>query len=190
MPEINLLANNNSRSGVGDTLALLLVRALAVVLIMLMLFFVFVFFSNRSVNTKIEKTSVQIQQDQDEIAKNSDRQRLLTRQAQLKEAKVIISNHVYWSRFFGDLAKSTLQTARFGSFASEADGTVMASVIVPDYATLDKFLQVFDLPAYNGNFSDIKIVSIAKAAGSEINELDARIRFRYNTESLKNKAAK
>lgn len=190
MPEINLLANNNARGGVGDTLALLLVRALAVVLILLMLFFIYIFFSNRSVDSKIESTSAQIQKDQNEIAENSDRQRLLTRQAQLKEAKVIITNHVFWSRFFGDLAKSTLQNARFGSFASEADGTVTASVIVPDYATLDKFLQVFDLPAYNGNFSDVKIVSIAKAANSETNELDARIRFRYNTESLKNKATK
>jgi biopolymer transport protein ExbD len=77
---------------------LLLVRALAVVLILLMLFFVYIFFSNRSVDSKIESTSAQIQKDQNEIAENSDRQRLLTRQAQLKEAKVIITNHVFWSR--------------------------------------------------------------------------------------------
>lgn len=188
MPEINLLNNNSGpKAGIGSTLASTMSKALIVVLVLLLAYWGYALFATRSARNSIASAKYAIEQDQQDIIKNGGRNEVLTRQAQLKQADTLITNHVYWSRFFSDIAKATLKTAAYGGFAVDADGVITASVIVPDYQSLDQFLQVFDLPAYNGNFSNVKIVSVSKSQDENVEALDARIKFNYSVGALKNK---
>ncbi len=189
MPEINLLNNTGQRPNIASTIASTMSKALVVVLILLLAYWGYTLLATRSVRNNIATAKFAIEQDQQDIIKNGGRSELLTRQAQLKQANTLISNHVYWSRFFSDIAKATLKTAAYGGFAADANGVITASVLVPVYQALDQFLQVFDLPAYNGNFSDVKIVSVSKSQDEDTQSLDARVRFNYSVGSLKNKQA-
>jgi cell division protein FtsB len=185
MPEINLLSNNTKKVSVGSAIGSLMVKALAVVLIFMLVYWGYTLFMSRRTASRIKETTAQIEKDQQDILKNTKRDELLTRQVQLQEAEKIIHNHVYWSRFFKDIAKSTLRTSSYGGFTVDPGGVITVSVNVPDYQTLDQYLQVFDLPAYNTNISDIKIVSVSKVEKEGSQTLDARLRFNYNKQSLK-----
>lgn len=187
MPEINLLNNNSQQASFGSTLASTMSKALVVVLILLLAYWGYVLLATRSAKNGIASATFAIEQDQQEIIKNGGRSEVLTRQAQLKQASTLITNHVYWSRFFSDVAKATLKTAAYGGFSVDPDGVITASVIVPDYQALDQFLQVFDLPAYNGNFSNVRIISVSKSEEENVESLDARIKFNYSIGALKNK---
>lgn len=160
-------------------------KALAVVLVAAIAYYGVVLYLNSKTTKGIAEIKAKIEADQQEIIKNKSRPELLTRQVQLKEAEKIIKNHVYWSRFFKDIANATLKVSSYGGFTTDQGGVIVASVLVPDYPTLDLWLQVFDLPAYNQNFSDVKIVSISPVEKVNFKGYDARIRFTYNVDSLK-----
>ncbi len=187
MPEINLLTNSGPQSSIGSTLASMMSKAFGVVLVLLLLYWGYVLFAVHTTKNNIAEASAAIKQDQQDIIQNGGRDEVLTRQAQVKQASTLINNHVYWSRFFSDIAKATLKTAAYGTFAADEKGVITASVIIPDYQSLDQFLQVFDLPAYNGNFNNVRIVSVSKSQEENTDLLDARIRFEYTIGALKNK---
>jgi len=185
MAEINLLATNTKKTTLGSAIGSLMVKALAVVLLAALAYYGFAFFMVSSMDKKITETKALIESDQQDIISNKARPELLIRQTQLDEAAKLISSHVYWSRFFKDIAKATLQASAYGGFTVDQGGVIIASVLVSDYAALDQWLQVFDLPSFNKNFSDVKIISVTKVDEENFVGLDARVKFTYNLESLK-----
>lgn len=185
MSEINLLNSNTKKTSLSSAIGSLMAKALIVVLVAAIVYYGVVLFLSSKTTKDISAIKVKIETDQQEILKNESRPELLTRQVQLKEAENIIKNHVYWSRFFKDMANATLKASSYGGFTVDKGGVIVASVLVSDYATLDQWLQVFDLPTYNKNFSDVKIVSISAVDKVDFKGYDARIKFTYNVDSLK-----
>lgn len=190
MAEINLLATNTKKTTIGSAIGSLMVKALAVVLLAALTYYGYASFKVGSTDKKITETKAQIESDQQDIISNKARPELLARQTQLDAAEKLIGSHVYWSRFFKDIANATLQTSAYGGFTADQGGTITASVLTADYATLDQWLQVFDLDAFNKNFSDVKVISVAKIEKENFVGLDARINFKYNLGALKGAQAK
>lgn len=185
MAEINLLSNNTPRPSVSKTLSSIFVKTLAVLLLLVLVYFGYIFFALKNTSNASASETEKINQDQQDILSNKNRSELLIRQSQLKEAENLIENHVYWSRFFKDIAQATLKTTSYSDFSSQGDGNITVSLTVPDYKTLDEFLQVFDLPQFNKNFSNVRIISVAKTTQGSVPSLKVKVRFQYNIDVLK-----
>jgi hypothetical protein len=85
-----------------------------------------------------------------------------------------------------ELARVSLQRSDYVSIDAVSDGSLSLSVKLPSYADADKFLQVFDLPEYNRQFSNVRVLSIVKSTdeGGAISYL-MRVQLDFSTDFLK-----
>ncbi len=190
MSQINLLNINKKNLYPDQILALWAVRIFATILILMFLYYGYLWFAVKSTADKILMLQDQINADQKSVLANPDRAELLVRQAQLRDVAGLVTKHLYWSRMFPELASVTLKTAAYSSLNIAGDSTATMSVIVPTYTELDRFLQIFDLPEVNKNFSNLKIVSISKTQTINGLQINARISMKYNPEFMKNSITK
>lgn len=185
MPEINLLNTEVKRASIPEEIFLWLMRLLAFILLLAFLYFGYTLFALSRTNASINDEEQKIDQATQDIINNSSRDEVVTRQGQLQQVDTLIQDHVYWSKFFPELARVTLQSAVYSTFSANPDGTAIVTVLVPDYATLDNYLQVFDLPDYNKTFSNVRLVSTTNAPAETGGGIQARISLKYNPEYLK-----
>lgn len=186
MAQINLLGSNAS---VKNTrfLPTLLVRIFIVALVLVVIYYGYLFFTLKSKTNAIADVQQKIAQAQSESLANQDRKELLVRQQQLQNANDLIKKHVYWSYFLPELARVTLQNGSYLDITSQNNGIVDLSLTVSDYAEMDKVLQVFDLPQFNQEFSDVKIVSVGKSQDKDVIRNQLKIQLKFNTDFIKNK---
>ncbi len=186
MAQINLLGSSDlgKKSGFPTTL---LGRVLFVVLILVLVYYTYLFFSIRSKTSAIAEMEQRIAQAQSESLSNIDRKELLTRQQQLQNANDLIKTHVYWSYFLPELAKVTLQNSSYLDITTQNNGIVELTLVVPNYAEMDKVLQVFDLPQFNQQFSDVKIVSIGKSQQKDVIRNELKVQLKFNTDYIRNR---
>jgi hypothetical protein len=157
MAEINLLKQKTASQDFLNALPKIVMNFLIFVLLGVIVFYAWLFIQTRSISSKISKTQEELSQVKIKANSQENRDELLTRQLQLSEFTKLLNSHIYWSKFFPELARVTLKTAAYSSFEASAKGTASLIVTVPNLTELDKFLQVFDNPKFNENFYNLRI---------------------------------
>ncbi len=181
MAQINLLKQTESSQHSWDIIPKIFARLFLLVLILLVIYYGWTVFSYGQVEKETVATQKKINDDKIAALSIPKRDEVLTRQLQLKTQEGLVSSHIYFSQLFPELARVTLKTASYSSLQAVADGSMTLNATVPSVDDLDKYLQVFDLPKFNENFSDIKIGGFHKASnlpgGSTALNFSVRMRF-------------
>jgi hypothetical protein len=187
--QINLLKQTESNQHSWDIVPKIFARLFLFILVLLVLYYGWTVVSYGQVESQIAKTQTQINNDRAAAMSLADRNEVLTRQLQLQTQASLISNHIYFSQLFPELARVTLKTASYSSLQAVSDGTMTLTATVPTVDDLDKYLQIFDLPAFNQNFSDIKIGGFHKTVSPTGGNtaLNFSVRMQYNPALIKYK---
>ncbi len=180
MAQINLLKQKSQGQNFLHYLPSILVKFLAVLLLAVLVYYVWLFVKARSAENEIRNLGQKIVQARSDVAAEEGRDKLLTRQAQLKELENLVSGHVYWSKLLPALSEATLKTASYSSLQILDDGDITLDVTVPTLVDLDKFLQVFDLPEFNKNFSNVRIGAFHKVPSEDKIVFNFEVRMKYN----------
>lgn len=186
MPDINLLQSESHDIGSEvSNAARIFARLLFVVMIFTFVAYGVLFFFNWSAESSLSKVTSSIQVKQAEIINNKDRNELITRQEQLAELETLIDKHVYWSYLMPELARVTLKSGRYTNIEANSAGKLNLSVNLPSYEDVEKFLQIFDLPEYNQQFSNVRIVSIGKTQTGTAIETQLTVQLTFNPAFIK-----
>jgi len=180
MADINLLGNTNKGFSFARNGASMAAKILATVLVLVLLYFVFLRLqisqTTRAVNDAQAKTS----EVESETLAGKDRGEVVTRQGQVQNLNNLLKSHVYWSGLLPELARVTLKSASYVGFTADTFGVMSVDVIVPTYADADKYLQVFDLPQFNQQFSDVKVLSISKIQSGSTVQTEMKLQLKFN----------
>lgn len=188
MADINLLQNDTSTTGsiVGRG-GFYVSRLLMVVLVAVIAWYGYLLFDGHKTSGSIKDTQAKISQAESEALNNEGRGELLTRQGQVKALDGLIENHLYWSYLLPELARVTLPSTKYTTVEADAAGKLSLSVSLNSYDDFEKFMQVFDLPEYNQQFSNVRVVSINKTQKDDTIETVVRLQLTFNPEFIKGK---
>jgi hypothetical protein len=190
MAEINLLQPEQvSASTLIGRGQYFVSRILMIILIVMLAGYAYLFVDLSRTNTNVAKTKSKIAQAQQEALNNKNRGELLTRQGQLKELDTLIKGHLYWSYLLPELARVTLKSAKYSNIEADATGKLNLTVSLNSYEELEKFLQIFDLPEYNEQFSNVKVISITKTQQEATGTIDTAVKLQltFNPAYIKGK---
>ena len=79
----------------------------------------------------------------------------------------------------------TLRSAKYTSIDATNDGSLNLAVSLPNYTEVEKYMQIFDLPEYNKQFSNVRIVSIDTLQEETSIEILLRLKLDFNPEFIK-----
>ncbi len=157
MTQINLLKQTAPTTNLWAIIPKILARFFLVVLIALVAYYAWLIINSKKIAKDIITTQIEINDGKKEGLHMDKREEVLVRQQQLQAVNDTLTKHLYWTQLFSELARVTLKNANYSSIRVGTDGVVTLTGNVPTIADLDKYLQVFDLSAFNKNFSDIRI---------------------------------
>jgi hypothetical protein len=183
MAQINLLKQTSSSGkggGLRDRTVKIFVRLFLIILLALVGYYGWLFFLSRSIDGKIAFAQTQIAEQTQQALNLTGRGELLTRQQQLQNLNSLVAAHVYWSQIFKPLADATLNTASYSSFQVGTGNDLILSATVPSLTDLDKYMQVFNLPQINRNFSNIRISGFTIAQGKNSSGVKFNVQMQYN----------
>lgn len=160
MAQINLLKQQSESESLIQKAPTILVRILAVLALAVIAYYAWMYIREKRIVKEIQEVETNVSQLYAEAMSIPGRQELFTRQGQLKEYMTISSAHKYFSQIFLPLAQVTLKTAKYSNFQASEDGTINLSTTVPDIKDVDKFIQIFNIPQFYENFSDVRIGSL------------------------------
>lgn len=186
MADINLLGSEKKEFHFSERGFSWLARLMVVVVVAILAYYGYLFYASHKVQGQIDSLRTKTQTAQADAVSNKDRAQLLTRQGQLASLNPLIKNHTYWSALLPEVARVTLKQASYVTMQADSSGTMVLTVSVPDYASMDKFLQVFDMSQYNQQFKDVKILSINKSQEASNLNLNLRIQLSFNPDFIKN----
>jgi hypothetical protein len=186
MPDINLLQTPNAQgNNFSKGSSRLLSRILMVALVAVVLGYVYMKYDHWATAKKITDIQTSVASAQAEALTSKDRNQLITRQGQTKELDKLIGSHLYWSYLLPELARVSLTSAKYTSIEADSDGKLTLNVNLNSYEDLEKYMQIFDLPEYNQEFSDVKIISIARVQVDSQLQTQARIQLTFDPTFLK-----
>lgn len=187
MADINLLGtdSHNSSSVNNGMLARLLARLMMLLLFLSVAAYAGLYLLNYLSKNNLETTNTKIEQLQTQALASKDRNELVTRQEQLKQLDVLVDKHLYWSSLLPELARVTLKSARYSEITATSDGKLELSVLLPSYGDIEKFMQIFDLPEYNKQFSNVRIVGIDNTQTGTTIETKLRLELTFNPALIK-----
>lgn len=185
MAQINLLDSQKKTSFSKNGYSWLS-KGLVALLVLVAIVYVYLYFHQNSLQKKINDVRKKTATAQNDASNNTARQELLTRQGQLASLNPLIKDHVYWSGLLPELARISLRQSAYISISAASNGNLILSVQMPSYADLDKFLQVFDLPEYNRQFSNVRVLSISKATEEGAIAYVMRVQLTFSTDFIKN----
>lgn len=186
MAQINLLDTEKKHNSLPwERLLSAIVKLLVVVLILVLVYYGYAYFRSKVLAENIYNLQNKIVEMQNKILRHPDRQELLTRQGQIKEIETLFKNHSYWSKLLPELARVTLKNATYLAFSGNQDGSAHLVVSVPSYTDFDQFLQVFDMPEFNENFSDVKITSVSKYLVGDVSGTKFEVNIKYDSDYIK-----
>lgn len=188
MAEINLLHTEQSAAAniVGRG-KYYVARLLTLLLVIVLLAYAYLFIDDKRTASAITKTQAKIAQAQSDALSNPFRGQVITRQGQVKELNTLIKGHLYWSYLLPELARVTLKSSKYTSIEADSTGELQLAVSVASYEEMEKILQIFDLPEYNQQFSNVKVTSINKTQDEQtgVVEIDVRLILTFNPEYIK-----
>lgn len=186
MPQINLLDSEQKTSFRAKNYVWLS-KIMGGVLVLVILAYGFLYFQENSRQNKINEVREKTAAAQKQLADSADRKEVITRQGQLNALNPLLENHVYWSGLLPELARISLRQSRYVNIDSAGNGSMVLNVEMPSYADLDKFLQVFDLPEYNREFSNVRVLSINKEISeSGLIAYAMRVQLSFRPDFIKN----
>lgn len=163
MAQINLLKQKTASQSFWEFFPSLMVKILAVAVVGVGAYYVWLYVQVGKADKGIaEQQALALAAQRSMDVANRDE--IYTRQAQLAQLDRLIGKHLYWSNIFPPLAKATLKKASLSSIKVSKNATVTLSVSVPDLDSVDKFIQIFDQPEFNKNFSNLKLGAFHKTA--------------------------
>ncbi len=187
MPDINLLSTDNQESNYSSAGAGLVTKILGVVLIITLLYFVYLWFAVSQARKELASSIAKTSSAQNEAINRKERSELVTRQGQVQSLNLLIQNHLYWSYILPELARVTLRSSTYSNVSAGADGTLNLTVRAVEYSDLDQYLQVFNLPQFNQQFSDVKILAVSKAQQGSNLESEMRLELKFNPDFIRNR---
>ncbi len=188
MSDINLLQNPSAQSSViSGRSRVFLARILMFALVVVVLGYVGLKFFSWQNGKTMAQTQTAVVAAQNEALNDKQRKELITRQGQSKELDSLVKNHMYWSYMLPELAKVTLRTARYTEISTDDQGKLLVTASLPSYEDLEKYMQIYDLPEYNQQFSNVKILSISRQQLNESIQTVVRLELTFNPEFLKGK---
>lgn len=188
MSEINLLQSRIEEGGVNSNPIIKIVAKLLMLLVVVAVgLYITLIISSWLTKKKLVDVNKKIQNVQSSAIANKDRIELVTRQEQLSELETLIKNHKYWSVLLPELARVTLKTAKYSEIDAQDDGKLELSIKLPNYEEIEKFLQIFDLPEYNQQFSNVRIISINRVLTESRVETELNLELTFNPEFIKGK---
>ncbi|QQS22804.1 hypothetical protein IPM19_04220 [bacterium] len=185
MADINLLDSQAHTNVIRARSKQWILRLVTIALVAALLLYAGLFLFSWQAERKTADVKRTIDSTVAEMQNNEKRKELLTRQGQLKNIDQLLTTHLYWSGLLPELARVTLTSAQYTSISATDDGTLELTVTVPSYAEAEKFLQVFDLPEYNKQFSNVKVMSLAKAEQGNLLATSMRLSLTLNKDLLK-----
>lgn len=180
MAQINLLKQSSSSPTSWETLPKIVVRFLLLVFVLLVIYYAWLFFSFNKTLKNIGVVKKEIENTRTASLNVAGRNEVLTRQLQIKALNEAISSHFYWSQLMPKLAAVTLKKATYSFMRVSSTGLLTLTVNVPDLESLDKYLQVFNLPEVNKNFSDVVINGYHKVQGIDSNSINFEVGMKFN----------
>lgn len=186
MSEINLLHSDPSVGGRSSSFAAKFIARIILLLVVgvILLYAALYFYTWRN-TSKIESVNQQVQTMQTEAMADTERNEVVTRQAQLIELETLIDNHLYWSYLLPELARVTLKSAKYTDIEAKSNGQLNLSVSLPNYGEVEKYMQIFDLPEYNQQFSNVRIIGIDTVQKETAIETLLRLQLTFNSEYIK-----
>ncbi len=163
MPEINLLSTTKEQPKFSNAKASMSIKILSLLLLLTLAYFAYLWFAARQARADIATLNAKIAQKQSDVFSRKDRAELITRQGQLQNLNGLVKNHLYWSYLLPELARVTLKSSTYSTVTADSSGTLTMNVTAPTYEDLDKYLQIFNLPQFNQQFSDVKVLSLTRA---------------------------
>ncbi len=182
MAQINLLKQSSGARNHWYFAYQLWVRVLFAVLLVILAYYGWLFFTLKSADSVIVSTREKINNDQQAALNSQDRNELLTRQLQLRTLGDVQGQHFYWSQLLPALAQTTLKTASYSNFTAGSDGEIILTATVPTLTDLDEYLQVFNLPQFYKNFSEVNISGYHQVQGQNVagNAITFEVKMHYN----------
>ncbi len=186
MAEINLLQSHtvNDQPSTGFALRVI-ARLLTIILIVVLIIYGLLFFYNWSAQKKLVATRNDIDTAQHKALESKDRNELIIRQEQLTSLETLLDNHVYWSYLLPELARVTLKSAHYTEVNAQKDGSLDLTVNLPNYEEIEKYLQIFDLPEFNQQFYDVRVLGINNIQTDNAIETQMRVKLTFNPEYIK-----
>ncbi len=169
MAQINLLKQAVPEVNLWTSLPKIFAKVFLGVFILLVVYYGWLVMDSKQVAKKIIAVQVQIVDAKKEGLNMPHREEVLVRQQQLLAASQVVANHLYCTGLLPELAKVTYNKARYKSIRVGTDGLLTMTGTVPTLEDLDKYLQVFDLPAFNQHFSNIRIGGYTKIQSKDNN---------------------
>ncbi len=181
MPEINLLQRESKIPSVSTgVLSRVISRSVLVLLIISLLGYGLIYLLTYQSKNKLEDVTKQVESAKYNLSVNTDRNEVITRQAQLIELEKLVNNHLYWSYLLPELARVTLKSAKYSNITADSTGNLALTVTLPSYGDIEKFMQIFDLPEYNQQFSNVQIVGIGKSEKDSTLQTELRVKLNFD----------
>ena len=185
MADINLLEQRTAFGQVKERGKRWLLRLVTLVFVLTLALYGYLFYSEWNSEKQIAENQSVIAKAQSELENNQQRGELITRQAQVKNANQLLNDHLFWSGLLPELARVTLTQAQYSSVETSTTGDVFLTVTVPTYAEAEKFLQVFDLPEYNQQLSNVRILALGQVEKDNVLQTTMRLQLTLNQDLLK-----
>lgn len=185
MAEINLLDSQAHSSVIRAQGKLWLLRIVTAAFILVVVSYLVLLVYNLIIDKNINQAKATVAQYQSQFNDNKKREELITRQGQLKNVNQLLSAHRYWSPLLPELARVTLTSAKYTSITVDSKGGLELTVSTPSYSEAEKFLQVFDLPQYNKEFSNVKVMALTKSQDGNLLQTTMRLHLTLNPDIFK-----
>ncbi len=189
MAQINLLKQKKTSGSFLEFLPRLLVRIMLVVVLAMAGYYGWQFIKVGQISREIFAAQASINQAAADAGQVPNREEVYARQAQLQAFNSIVGNHLYWSGLLPALANITLKDAVYSNLQATKDGSITVSVEVPDLDSIDKFLQVFDLPEFVQNFNNLKLGAFHKQQSGNQTAYGFDAQFNFNQSLLRYNSA-
>ena len=180
MAEINLLKQNSGAGNFGKNIPKILVWFFLLVLISLIGYYSWLFFQSKSIDKKTAAAEAQASKDSQTALTLTGSSELFIRQQQIQNLNKLIAAHIYWSQLFQPLAAATLKNASYDSLAVSTGSDLTLSVTVPTLVDLDKYIQIFNLPQFYKNFSDVRIGEYNKVQDKNSTSIKFQVQMQFN----------
>lgn len=190
MPQINLLKQTRNADSFLAESPKIIVRIFLVILLALAGYYVWLFVDLNKTNNTLAETQSKINADKQKALNIKKRDEILTRQLQLKALAGIINQHTYLSQLMPEVATVTLKKANYHNLSADSSGVLSLDVTVPSIDDMDKYMQVFDLPIFNENFSDIRIGGFNTVQGKDSSSVHFQVSMKFNPAIIQYKASK
>jgi len=185
LAQINLLKQGSGPTNFYRTGLKIVARLFLLLLIGLIGYYVWQYIDLKNTDKLLVETQNKSADEKKQALGIPGRDELFVRQEQVKDLTALVGNHLYWSQLLPKLAEVTLKTANYKNLSVSPDGTLTLNATVPSLQDLAKYIEVFDLPQFNKNFSKVQIGGFSRVQSADSADYQFTVHMSFNTDILK-----